>query len=517
MAVSANKLGRYELRREIARSNDVVYEAADPGLGRRVAVKEMVMPPGFTGAAAKDRLLRFHREARAAGALTHPNIVTVYEVGEDLGRHFIAMEYLEGPTLREEMMGGHPFPAERAAQIAAQIADALAYAHRHGVVHRDVKPDNIHLVTPTTPKLTDFGIARIQSEINITVSGQVFGTPSYMSPEQVAGGDIDARTDIFSLGVVLFEMVAGRKPFQGDSVVTITYNIVNQSPDYPPSIPPWLAGILRKALAKRPEDRYSTAAEMAEDLRARRAPGGYAAQTGAWPQPLSAAAASAHAWQPGIAPPGSPRALAQPIYVYAEPPRGRGEGARVFAIAVFATLCVAMVVFGGLYFARMAFDKQHEIEAAHQLDALRTQSGIGPSTPASPLGAPSLSQPVAPSIPGPGAALTPPTPTRSGSSQNFGSRARAEYTDGRRLISEGRVPEGIARLDAALADVNAAQTIPDASIRSDLARLYLDLSRQAGPSGSVGGASAYDLCQRAEQADPVGPVGDEARRAMTAQ
>lgn len=358
MPVSANRLGRYELRREIARSNDVVYEAWDPTVNRRVAIKELVMPPGVTGAAAEDRIQRFYREARAAGGLAHPNVVTIYEVGEDAGRHFIAMEYLDGPTLRERLQGGQSFPPEQAAAIAAQVADALDYAHGRGVIHRDVKPDNIHLLQGDLPKLTDFGIARIETEHNITVSGQVFGTPAYMSPEQVAGGEIGAGTDIFSLGVMLFEMVTGRKPFVGESVVTITYNIVNETPVIPQEVPEWLARIIRRAIQKDPQARYASAAEMANDLRARRAPA------------------------PSL-PYGSPGALVAPP-VSAPPPRQApplripvprlSEETVLFVGALAVTLFVGALIWWGIWASGKAYQQQRAQEARQALASRRTQA-----------------------------------------------------------------------------------------------------------------------------------------------
>jgi serine/threonine protein kinase len=264
--VSANTLGRYQIIREIARSNDIVYEAMDTGINRRVALKELLVPPNLAGAQRRERVERFYREARAAGTLAHPNIVTIYEAGEDHGRHFIAMEFLEGQTLREVLDMEVKLPIERALDIAKQICAGLSYAHSRGVIHRDVKPDNIQILPSGLIKITDFGIARIMEEPTLTADGQVFGTPSYMSPEQVAGKPLDHRTDIFSLGIVLYEMLTGRKPFTGDTVVTITYNIMNQDVTIPPAIPPYIERVLAHSLAKDPNLRYSSAEEFSGNL-----------------------------------------------------------------------------------------------------------------------------------------------------------------------------------------------------------------------------------------------------------
>ena len=266
LAMSANTLGRYQIVREIARSNDVVYEAIDASINRRVALKELVVPPNLTGVQRRERVERFYREARAAGQLSHPNIVTIFEAGEDHGRHFIAMEYLEGQTLRDVLEIEGKLPPDRAVDIVTQVCDALAYAHSRGVIHRDVKPDNIQILPGNRIKITDFGIARIMEEPTLTADGQVFGTPSYMSPEQVAGKPLDCRTDLFSLGIVLYELLTGRKPFTGDTVVTITYNIMNQDVAIPPTIPSYLDRVVRRSLAKDPNLRYQSAADMAADL-----------------------------------------------------------------------------------------------------------------------------------------------------------------------------------------------------------------------------------------------------------
>ncbi len=259
-------LGHYRIIREIARSNDVVYEAVDTRINRRVAIKELLMPPGASDAVRQDRIARFQREARAAGSLTHPNIVTIFETEEEHGRYFIVMEYLEGDNLRQKMDREGALLPEEAVHIAAQVLDGLAHAHSKGVIHRDIKPENVHILPTGLVKITDFGIARLKHEPNLTMDGQIFGTPSYMSPEQVQGGAIDERSDLFSVGVILFEMLVGYKPFQGDSVITITYNIVHTEPHSPPSVPAPLEWVIRKALRKSPAERFSSAEEMKQAL-----------------------------------------------------------------------------------------------------------------------------------------------------------------------------------------------------------------------------------------------------------
>jgi serine/threonine protein kinase len=259
-------LGHYRIIREIARSNDAVYEAIDTRINRRVAVKELMMPPGATDAVRQDRIARFQREARAAGSLTHPNIVTIFETEQENGRYFIVMEYLEGDNLRQKMDREGALPPDEAVRIATQVLDGLAHAHSKGVIHRDIKPENIHILPTGLVKITDFGIARLKYEPNLTMDGQIFGTPSYMSPEQVQGGAIDEHSDLFSVGVILYEMLAGYKPFQGDSVITITYNIVHTEPPSPPSIPAPLEWVIRKALRKNPAERFHSALEMKQAL-----------------------------------------------------------------------------------------------------------------------------------------------------------------------------------------------------------------------------------------------------------
>ena len=293
MAVSSNTvLGKYRIIREIARFNDIVYEAIDPTMARRVAVKELQIPPHLAGAQKRERIERFYREAKAAGTLSHRNIVTIHDVGQENDRHFLVMEYLEGQSLRDILQMQGALPLKETVEITLQLCDALSYAHSRGVVHRDIKPDNVHILPGGVIKLTDFGIARITAEPSITTQGQVFGTPSYMSPEQVASHSVDHRTDLFSLGITLYEMLTGRKPFLGDSVITITYNIMNIQPTMPVGVPLALQQILQRALAKDPNLRYQNAAAMAADLRAEKfalaAPSAQAAHIGAANGPLPA-------------------------------------------------------------------------------------------------------------------------------------------------------------------------------------------------------------------------------------
>lgn len=259
--------GKYQIVREIARSNDIVYEAIDTSLNRRIALKELNLTAGLTGQARRERIERFQREARSAGRLSHPNIVSIYDFGEDEGRYFIAMEYLEGQSLRDRLSTQGALSLKEGVDVASQLLDAIYYAHQHQVVHRDIKPDNVHLLPGNKVKLTDFGIARLTEEPSLTSNGQIFGTPSYMSPEQIEGRNIDHRSDIFSMGVLLYEILTGRKPFVGDSVIGITYAIMNQPVPPMPGVPYGIEQVVHRALAKSPLERTYSAEQMKLDLR----------------------------------------------------------------------------------------------------------------------------------------------------------------------------------------------------------------------------------------------------------
>ncbi len=330
---------KYKVVREIARSNDIVYEAVDTAMGRRVAVKELNLPPNLTGQAKRERVERFNREARAAGKLSHPNIVTVFGFGEDEGRHYIAMEFLEGQTLRDVLQARGALPLNEAKDIALQVLAALSHAHSRQVVHRDIKPDNIQILPGGQIKLTDFGIARLTEEASLTGEGQVFGTPSYMSPEQIEGRFIDHRSDLFSLGVVLYEMLAGRKPFTGDSVVSITYAIMHNDPLPLAGVPIGVEQVVFRALAKDPARRYSSADEMRAGLQNAdavpsmflpRQPtsmgGPYGAPPPAYGQPGGYGNMPVPAYQPPSMPPALPPAYGGvpapvPSTAYAPPPQ----------------------------------------------------------------------------------------------------------------------------------------------------------------------------------------------------
>ncbi|MFN3545306.1 MAG: protein kinase domain-containing protein [Thiobacillus sp.] len=251
------KIGRYEILDEIGQgAMGTVYRARDPLIERTVAIKTVAIDQ--LRREGTDAEARFLREAQSAGRLSHPNIVTIYDVGEADGLAYIAMEYLAGPTLRDVMDRGR-MPLDLALDTARQMAEALAFAHAHGVTHRDVKPSNVVITGQRGQiKLTDFGIAHLANS-DATQAGQMLGSPRYMSPEQATGREIDGRSDIFSLGAVLYEMLTGQYAFDGDSLATIIYRVVNDMPVSPqnlrPGLPETLVQLLGTMLSKAPESR----------------------------------------------------------------------------------------------------------------------------------------------------------------------------------------------------------------------------------------------------------------------
>jgi len=266
------KAGRYEIVGEIGRgAMGVVYKATDPVIGRTVAVKTIKLSAEGTGLTRPELLARFQTEARAAGVLTHPNIVVVFDAGEEDGLYYITMELVEGRSLQALIDDGHSFPLPRVLRIMEQACSALQFAHERNVVHRDIKPANLMLTGDDTVKVSDFGTAKILQFGTVQQTAHVMGTPSYMSPEQVKGRAVDGRSDIFSLGVMLYEMVTGEKPFPGQNITTVIYKIVNEEPVPPkqvdPSIHAGISAVIMRALAKDPDTRYQSCREMLEDLR----------------------------------------------------------------------------------------------------------------------------------------------------------------------------------------------------------------------------------------------------------
>ena len=270
--VSKPMLGRYEIEKELGKgAMGVVYLGKDPKIGRVVAIKTMALAQEFDSDELEDVKARFFREAETAGRLNHPNIVTVYDAGEEHDLAYIAMEFLKGKDLISYTKPGNLLPLPTLMAIFARVADALDYAHKQNVVHRDIKPGNI-MYDPETDstKVTDFGIARI-TDSSKTKTGMVLGTPSFMSPEQLAGNKIGGTSDLFSLGVSLYQMACGKLPFEGDSMAQLMFRIANEPhPDIlsiRADLPSCLVAIINRSLAKQVESRYASGAEIAEDLR----------------------------------------------------------------------------------------------------------------------------------------------------------------------------------------------------------------------------------------------------------
>jgi eukaryotic-like serine/threonine-protein kinase len=266
-------LGRYQVEKELGKgAMGVVYLGRDPKIGRMVAIKTMTLSGDFASDDMNSVKARFFREAEAAGNLSHPHIVQIFDAGEEHDLAYIAMEFIQGHDLVRHTKAPNLLPVADVIKYIADAADALDYAHSRNIVHRDIKPANLMLVEQTkTIKVTDFGVARI-TDASKTKTGMVLGTPSYMSPEQLSGKKVDGRSDLFSLGVTLYQLLTGALPFQADSMATLMFKIANEAQAPVTSVradlPGALDAIVEKALEKHYDRRYARGADLARDLRA---------------------------------------------------------------------------------------------------------------------------------------------------------------------------------------------------------------------------------------------------------
>lgn len=268
------KIGKYEILSILGKgAMGIVYKALDPDINRQVAIKTVRfdLAADQSGTASSEEIMqRFIREAQAAGRLSHPNIITIYDVGREKDLTYIVMQYIEGPSIQRMIAQGDRLSIQKVVTIMDQVCSALNYAHQNGIIHRDMKPGNILLDKDAKPYICDFGVARIDTS-TLTQSGTAVGTPSYMSPEQVMGKKVDKRTDIFSLGCILYEVLTGRRPFEAESITTVIYKIINEEPpaltEVKKGLPLGFERIISKALAKDPNERYQSCSLLAADLR----------------------------------------------------------------------------------------------------------------------------------------------------------------------------------------------------------------------------------------------------------
>ncbi len=307
--------GRYQIIKKLgAGAFGTVYKAKDKILGRMVAIKTIRLEGLAAAGTSLEQLMdRFKREAQISAQLKHPNIVTIYDVGEMEGTSYLAMEFIDGIGLDRAISGAGRLTTERAAGLGAQVADALDFAHRHNVVHRDIKPANIMIEGGDRVKVTDFGIAKVtDSADHLTQTGSLLGTPSYMSPEQARGSELDGRSDLFAVGCILYEMITGKKAFRGESITGLIFKIITEEPPplraEDPDIPDEMIRIIAKCLAKQPGQRYQAGRELADDLLALSRPGSsptlrqtdVATAPGSWP-PRAAASAPTISTPPTVA------------------------------------------------------------------------------------------------------------------------------------------------------------------------------------------------------------------------
>ncbi len=265
------KIGKYKIIGELGKgAMGIVYKGIDPDINREVAIKLIRFDMVSEDSEKEDAARRFIREAQSAGNLEHPNIITIYEVGREDNQTFIVMQYVDGESVKQAISAGKRFSPVEVVDLMMCLCDALELAHQNKIVHRDIKPGNILLDKQGRPYLVDFGVARMEMS-TMTQSGTIVGTPSYMSPEQIQGIRVDARADIFSLGVIIYEMLTGKRPFEGDHITTIVYKIMNEEPtnirEMKRDLPEGFEQVIKKALEKDPNKRYQSCKELAADLK----------------------------------------------------------------------------------------------------------------------------------------------------------------------------------------------------------------------------------------------------------
>jgi len=421
-------IGKYEIRRELGRgAMGVVYEAYDPMIKRIVALKTIRVDQ-LVGENADSVIARFRREAQAAGRLNHPNIVGIYDIGDEAGTWYIAMEYIQGRELKSYFEANERFAPADIVRIMTQILDALGYSHKSGVIHRDIKPANVILLSGGAVKVADFGIAHIESS-NMTQVGTVMGTPSYMSPEQIMGLPIDGRSDLFSAGVILYQFLTGERPFSGSSTVTM-HKVLEEDP-LPPSrfnvqVPGTMDAIVRRALAKRPDERYQSAEEFATALQSAlsgQPPPGATEDTvmgtpGAAPlaAPLTAGALSTATSTPmltktqRIVPAGTSGSTAAPPSgsTVDENVAAVGTRSQTTAIAVVAALALVAIGAGAWMMMHRAPD-DGKVAKAPSTTTATAPPAPATSTPATstPATSPATSTPAPPPTPAPAAKVDP--------------------------------------------------------------------------------------------------------------
>lgn len=431
------KLGKYEIRATLGRgAMGTVYEGWDPVIARRVAIKTVALPHA-EDVEAQEELARFRREAQAAGRLSHPNIVGVFDYGETDTIAYIVMEFIDGTSLKSLLEKQERFALPETVRVMEELLAGLQFSHERGVVHRDVKPANVMITSSGQVKIADFGIARIESS-SMTQAGTVLGTPAYMSPEQFMGQTVDARTDIYSAGVVLYQLLTGERPFEG-SMTAIMHKALNTEPPRPSDLsvtaPPAFDAVVARAMAKRPEGRFASAAEFARAIRAAlegpaAAPAPPPAEADSDATMVSAPrGAPAPSTSPASSSASAPAVASAPSRAPASPITGgqQAGGRRTGLLAGVAILVIAAAGGAAWYFTRSAPPPSAPAPTERAQPAPTGATESAPAAPA-PAAAPAPSPTPAPAAPAPSAAVPAPAPAPEAKPESSSSAAPASQT-----------------------------------------------------------------------------------------